>query len=484
MSRIQIAFPSVLCTIFISLAVGIAAGQTRPGSTTSPASAGTLKIVNGPSGGQIAYGSLTGQGTKTDAMIYLLREVHKYFGDKPQVGKFFQSHDGESLATFFTLNAKGGKQMAGLVLVTMHDKSAPQVAVLYDYADHFSSSEPALMKALSTAQQGAAAPSGAGGEPAAAQRPASAAPRSGPEQLNMVTGGDRSAVVGLPAGWRLTALYGGGQLTAEGPHGEMVELGILYQQIVDPTRNNRLTAGIPNYNNTPHLVCPMTRDLYSAWVSVSNQARRIKGLPQGAYTLISQKNLPGGQGAQILPVQAIYTVDFHDGVGPRKGSAGIFPYSPLGSPSWAMNVSASNIPIQYAEAEEATLLAVIHSYSQDANVIAREGRADLGRIQEDGRRAQIQVDAANARREASNQAYEAHNQQLNQNRSAFDQHNADIDWQSKINQDYILDRSVIRDTADTVHATTGNNLADALVRSNPNKLEYVPNQQLVQGVDY
>jgi hypothetical protein len=140
--------------------------------------------------------------------------------------------------------------------------------------------------------------------------------------------------------------------------------------------------------------------------------------------------------------------------------------------------------MQYAESEEATILAMVHSYSQDANVIAREGRADLGRIQEEGRRTQIQVDAANARREASNQSYEAQRRQFNQNVSAIDQHNADIDWQSKINQNYILDRSVIRDSADTVHATGGNNLADALVRSNPTKLEYVPNQQLIQGVDY
>ena len=94
------------------------------------------------------------------------------------------------------------------------------------------------------------------------------------------------------------------------------------------------------------------------------------------------------------------------------------------------------------------------------------------------------MDAANARREASNQSYEAQRRQFNQNVSAIDQHNADIDWQSKINQNYILDRSVIRDSADTVHATGGNNLADALVRSNPTKLEYVPNQQLIQGVDY
>jgi hypothetical protein len=98
-------------------------------------------------------------------------------------------------------------------------------------------------------------------------------------------------------------------------------------------------------------------------------------------------------------------------------------------------------------------------------------------------RSRIEADAANARRETNNQAYEQQRQQSN-NSSGFDQHNADIDWQSKINQDYILDRSVIRDTADTVHATTGNNLADALVKSNPNKLEYVPNQELLRGKDY
>jgi len=486
LNRIQAALPSVLCSVFFGMAVSLAACQSWQPSPAAQPSDSTLKIVNGPSGGQFAYGSLTGQRTKTDAMVYMLRDIHRYFGDKPQVGKFFQSRNGESLATFFTLNAKGGKQMAGLVLITVHENSPVQVAVLYDYADHFASSEPSLMNALSVEQKGPGAPSGAT-EVASAQRQATASPisqKSGPEHLNMVTGGDRSAVIGIPAGWRLTSVYGGGQLTADGPHGEMVEFGILYQQIVDPTRNNRLTNGIPGYNNTPHLTCPLTRDLYSAWVSVSNQARRIKGLPPGTYTLIGQKNLPGGPGAQLLPVQAIYTVDFHDGVGPRKGSAGIFPYSPLGSPTWAMNVSSSNVPMQYAESEEATILAMVHSYSQDANVIAREGRADLGRIQEEGRRTQIQVDAANARREASNQSYEAQRRQFNQNVSAIDQHNADIDWQSKINQNYILDRSVIRDSADTVHATGGNNLADALVRSNPTKLEYVPNQQLIQGVDY
>jgi hypothetical protein len=53
-----------------------------------------------------------------------------------------------------------------------------------------------------------------------------------------------------------------------------------------------------------------------------------------------------------------------------------------------------------------------------------------------------------------------------------------------INENYILDRSVVGVTGTGAHATVSNNLADALVKSNPNQLEYVPNQQLIQGTDY
>jgi cell division protein FtsB len=144
----------------------------------------------------------------------------------------------------------------------------------------------------------------------------------------------------------------------------------------------------------------------------------------------------------------------------------------------------SNIPAKYGTAMDPTLVAVVESYSQDAAVIGREGAADLSRIHQQGLANQAQTDAINQRRENSANAYEAHRQQLNQNNAADDSHNAEIDWQSKINQDYILDRSVIRDSPETFHALAGNDLADALVRSNPTTLEYVPNQELIRGRDF
>ena len=149
-----------------------------------------------------------------------------------------------------------------------------------------------------------------------------------------------------------------------------------------------------------------------------------------------------------------------------------------------MMASMSNIPEKYGTSTDPTLKAVVQSYSQDAAVIGREGASDLARIHQQGLANQAQADAINSRREASNQAYDGHMQALKQNDAVNDSHNAEIDWQSKINQDYILDRTVIRDSGDTVHALVSNDLADALIKSNPNQVEVVPNQQLIRGRDY
>ena len=441
-----------------------AAAMPQP-SPTSQSSSSTFKIVSNPEGGQFAYGSLTGTGTLPQAMIYMLRQVHTYFGDKPQVGNFLQSHDGNSLATFFTLTAKG-QPMAGLVIVTMQGGKPPQVAVLYDTASRFPTTEPSLMRALSAAQQsGGGTAEGTGSH---AQTQPVSATAGQPERLTMATSGDRSASIGLPTGWRITVVAAG-QLTAEGPRGEMVGLGLLYQGIIDPrSPQSQMQARYQN-GGLPPLVCPLSNDLFPAFVSVSNQVRHNRGKSQGTYTLISSTALEP-DGGPVRPMQFIFTVDFNDGIGPRKGSARVGVMHANGDPTWAMNVSTSNIPVKYVDAESATMLAVIRSYSQDAAVIGQESAADMARIRAVGQMASQNAAAADARREASSQAYE--------------QHNADLDRQSMINENYILDRSVVGVTGTGAHATVSNNLADALVKSNPNQLEYVPNQQLIQGTDY
>jgi hypothetical protein len=94
----------------------------------------------------------------------------------------------------------------------------------------------------------------------------------------------------------------------------------------------------------------------------------------------------------------------------------------------------------------------------------------MNRVQADATRAAQQSAAINARREAST--------------AAFNAHMDSIDRSSKITQDYILDRSVVRDSTTGDRGTVSNGYADSLVRANPDRFQVVPNQNLIAGKDY
>lgn len=462
-----------LCGIFLlQLALGISTSHAQQSGQDA------LKIVDNPGGGQFVYGSLLGQTDRAKAMAFMLQKVHGHFGDRPQVGKLFQSKDGSQIAAFFTLTDKNksGKPLAGLVIVTMAAGKTPQAAVMYDEVKRFPSTEPVMLKSISAAS---GRPTG---EASTQQAPALAS-KGGVESLHTVTAGDQSASIGLPNGWWLTGVSGG-QLTAEGPNGEMVGLGLIYQNIIDPrSPQAQMWMNRPLQGGGAPIVCALGGDLFTAFGTVLNQVRRNSHKGPATLRLISAQNLPG-EGGPIHPIQAIYTIDLNDGKGPRKASARIGVMPGARGALWAMTVSTSNIPEALADAENPTLMAVIKSYRQNSQVIAREGAADVARIQAIGERIKIQTAAENERRESSNKAYEQHRQDLNANSNTFDQHMGDIDWSSKVTQDYILDRSVVRDTDDDAHGTFSNKFADFLVKSYPNQFEIVPNQQMIRGLDY
>ena len=297
--------------------------------------------------------------------------------------------------------------------------------------------------------------------------PTAEARQTASQPLRMTTAGDRSATIGLPPGWQLTGVSGG-QLTAVGQNGEMVYLGIIYQQIHDP--RSRQDQRIPNVGGTGRpLVCSYGGDLFNAFVSVSNQVRNNRQLPPGTFTLISSQGLPRNQFEQQV-IQAIYEVDLHDGRGPRKGSARIGAMATRGLPTWAMTVSGSNAPKTVADAEAPTILAVVHSYSQDAKVIAGETSAVIGRIHADAKAAQIRADAQSA-------ANNAHNR-------AFDAHMDDIDRHSKSFQNYQLDRSQIQDNGLNARGTVSSLTANGLVKADPTRYKILATQDFLKGVDY
>jgi hypothetical protein len=390
---------------------------------------GNFKVIDNPGGGQYMYGPLLGRGTMPEAIVYVLRQVHNYFGDRPEVGKFFQSRDGSSIATFFTATAKkqGDKPIQGLLIVALASDGSASAAMLYDEKSRFGTTEPAMMQALSREWHPA------GG--ASSQTTVSRSQQGSVAPLVETSGGDHSAVISLPAGWKITALNGGA-LTAVGSNDERVFLSLLYQ-------------GLP----------PQGPDLFANFVNASNQYRRTRGMPQAMYTAITKTTI------SAQAVQALFTVDLNDGIGPRKGSVRVDTWGP-----GAFSVSGSNIPERLADEENATMMAVIHSYRPNAQMMAQLQQGVMTRIQADAARANAQAAASDARRESST--------------AAFNQHMDNLDRSSKINQDYILDRSVVRDNQYAERGTVSNSYADSLVRSNPERFQIVANQDLIKGKDY
>jgi len=263
-----------------------------------------------------------------------------------------------------------------------------------------------------------------------------------------VSGGDQSAAISLPAGWKITSIASG-SLNAAGSNGEMIFLGLLYQGF------------------------PMGPDLFTNFVNISNQFRGQHGLPPGTYTGINKTNL------SAQAVQVTYRVDFNDGIGPRRGSVRLDSWGPR-----AIAVNGSNIPEKFADEENPTMNAVIASFHQNEQMMAQLRQGAMNRVQSDISRARAQNDAINERREASNAAFNQHMSNLDAQSSANEAHNDNIDRSSKAFQDYVLDRSVVRDTENGERGTVTNSYADSLVRGNPDRFQLVPNQDLIKGKDY
>lgn len=446
---------STTCALLVlSLHAGAGAGAQQPAD-----SQGGFKTVDNPGGGQYIYGALNGRGTMSQAVVYMLRQVHGHFGDRPEVGKFFESKDGSEIATFFAVNDQkhGNKAMQGLLIIALAADGTASTAVLYDDRTRFGTTEPLMLKSLSAVWQPLnasqanlnsnlnpnppLAPAQAQPRPQSPAAPSTSAPSTSANAasvppLTPTSGGDHSAAIGLPAGWKVTNVNLGA-LTAEGPKGERVFMGLVYQGV------------------------PAGPDLFASFVNASNRARLSNGLKAATYSQVTQSTIP----VQGRAIQALFTVDLNDGFGPRKGSVRVDAWGPN-----AFSVSGSNLPLGIADSEGATMLAVIHSYTQNERMMAQMRQGEIDRVHADAARANAQNAAINARREASN--------------AAFDAHMDNLDRASKIQQNYMLDRSVVTDNENGERGTVSNNYADSLVRANPNRYQVVPNQNLIKGQDY
>ena len=454
--------------VTVAMAACLAAcSHPVPAKAPAATNAG-LKTLDNPGGGAVVFGPLTGQASLRDGMAFMLHQVHDHFGGRPQIGKLFQVRGSNSVATFFTLTATtmGNRPVSGLAIVSMADGTKPAAAVLYDDSAHFGASEPQLMRLLNEAWGSSDTQSRPAGSPAQVQ----ATPPQAPEALREVRFSDNSGVVGLPDGWQMTN-SGGGGVHALGPNGESIHLGVILQNIYDP--NNPRSNGMIQYMQMarqPVAIYPYDGNLVDAVISVAQQNHRNQNLPVPTFDVLKVVPLPPTQ-YETRVVYVTAKMDAHDGKGMMltRMRVGSFAEGPAGG--WAITVNQVSAPEDRAAAEGPTLAAILASYRQNGQVIFSETGAVIRNIQA--------LSAANTKA-------------ANDIGAERDRVNADVEgrWDdnAKYNQtfrNYQMDQSVIQDNEGVNdHATMDDAPADALVRSDPNRYQYVPTQDMLKGIDY
>jgi hypothetical protein len=130
--------------------------------------------------------------------------------------------------------------------------------------------------------------------------------------------------------------------------------------------------------------------------------------------------------------------------------------------------------MQFADKERATMGAILASFTVNQAIVQAEARAiaapAIDAIHEVGRRAAQQAADAHAANDAHNRAVEQRWDSLDKGHQAF--------------SNYLLDQTVIQDNDLHAHGTVWNQTADALVRENPQRFEYVNTPNFWKGIDY
>jgi hypothetical protein len=427
-----------------------------------------LKTIDNPQGGRIVYGPVDGQTTEAGAMGAVLRSLHNQYGDKPQVGKVFQVRNTNSVAAFFTLTnrAQGNMKIAGMIIAARAPDHV-EAALVTDDAKRFGSTVNPMLNTLFGVWH-------PGGTASAASAPASGKPAS----LHEFTLPDRSASVSLPDGWNVKPNSGGGTIFAEGPNGEGVALN--YPLLASDTNNPAVRqtlatlqrGGLQNTVYARALYYSYGGDLGKTFVDLVNMDRKRGG--QGPASVQISSETPAQFPAPWRCAHLAGKIDPIDGKGPREMNT-VFCSAPPGRFGSYMNVAYHTaVPVAYADKERATMGAILASFTPNQAVIQGQANAiaapEIARIHEIGRQAAQQAAAAHAAEDAHNRSVEAR-----------------WDAQDKQNQafsNYLLDQTIIQDNVKGTHSTEWSQTADALVKSDPQRYEYVDTPNFWKGVDY
>jgi hypothetical protein len=325
------------------------ANRTQGGTRQLPAG---FKIAgrNGATG-QALSGTFNGGKSARATFSGLFKFIGSYFDAPPQLRAAYADRQDREIQGFFH-SVYNGVPVRGAMVVIL-DGANGYAGVMFDRADAFSQSMPALARQVSASFPQA----GGGGGAAPAPR------RVEPLQQQQLT--DGSGWVSLPAGWRITGAFKG-TVDIAGPQGQLVSLGGYTVGFVNPL------PGTPGNMLTGPYRGPL--QAFPAYIDAMFQRALSRGIAQ--YQTLEHTPIPyqGGQGAYIL-----FRLNMQG-----KASSGLAMVctAPIDYSQWYFYNSVVSAPVERFEQDLPTMWAIWKSWSVNPAVFRERMDAAIRSMRE------------------------------------------------------------------------------------------------------
>lgn len=440
-----------------------AASNDNTASTNAPGAAGNFRAIDGAQGGHIVAGEMGPLPDSGAATAALLRKVHDALGSKPQIVQAM-SDPATNSATFVFTAEQQGRQITGIGFASAPSGSNASGYAVYDTAQRFGQSAGQLLGQMQN---------GGGGN--GAQEPV--AP---PEQMTTHAFSDGTGSIDVPDDWHLTVANGGSAMVL-GPASELVAYNIV-TNAMNP--NNPLAANLlrnmpevtRNYTMQSTVMLAPISDPAQAWQALFAQRAAQNGQPAPSFNILHVQPLqiqPGGVQSQMAILDGDATLVGANGPHHGQFMAIVQVMPPNSMEQWSMISTWIFVSDQD-----------FRRYAQTASAILSSVRINFARVNEIGAevRAQFQQQVDNMIARAK-QEDAARAEQHDRFMTGLFQHEDNMQKQATAMENYVLNRTVIRNDVTGEHYMVSGDFSTDWVRGNPDYHVLAPSE-LVHGIDY
>ncbi len=212
--------------------------------------------------------------------------------------------------------------------------------------------------------------------------------------------------------------------------------------------------------------------MQKTFIYLMDKLRQKAQLPQASYNFTSVTPAEGSSTVHCVRMDG--TTDFADQKGTRVIDVVFCVLPPGRFGGWTSMAYMTTAPTAVYARERTTLGAVMQSFQVDQRIVQGEAAQIAGPAI-----AQIHAigQAVTQRIQVAHQMEDIHNSSVYQRWDSQDKRNQAF-------SNYLLDQTVVLDNQNNAHGTLWNQDADLLVKSDPNRFEYVNSPNYWKGIDY